>query len=140
MRIEDFKLYKPRKNGAGSASKWNVNVKCKAVFLELSQQIAPMGSEKMFDWDNKLIMKLGVADLGELIATLENRQQSMKLFHQTEDGNSTLNISKNDKGGWFLNIGVKKEKVVQIKHSMSLGEGAILLTLLRQAVLKIYAW
>ncbi len=138
---ESFKLYKPRKSGEGSASQWNLNVDKKSVFLELSQQI---GTEQKFDWENKICIKLGVNDIGELIATLENRQQSINggkgLFHQTPNGSSSLSMSKNDKGGWFLAVGVKKQELVKINHSISLGEGALLLTLLRVAVQKIYGW
>ncbi len=145
MHIEDFKLYKPRKKGGGSASKWELKAEKKAVFLELAQQIGEMGSDKVFDWEHKLCMKLGMNDLGELIATLENRQTSINggkgLFHQAEGSNSSLNMSKNDKGsGWFLSVGVKKDTLVKISHSITLSEGALLLTLLRVAVQRIYRW
>lgn len=140
---ENFKLYKPRKSGDGAASQWNVNPSKKAVFLELAQQIGPMGSEKMFDWENKICVKLGTNDIGELIATLENRQTTINggkgLFHQTETSNASVNLTRGD-NGWFLNVGVKKEELVKISHTITFGEGALLLTLLRIAVQRIYEW
>ena len=140
---ESFKLYKPRKNGDGSASQWNVNPSKKAVFLELAKQIGPMGSEKMFDWENKICVKLGTNDIGELIATLENRQTAINngkgLFHQTENSNASVNLNRGD-NGWLLSVGVKKEALVKISHTVSFGEGALLLTLLRVAVQRIYEW
>lgn len=137
---ENFKLYKPRKKGGGSASQWNLNIDKKALFLELSQQV---GSEQRFDWENKICMKLGVNDIGELIAVLENRQKSINggkgLFHENEQGNSSLNLTRSE-NGWLLNVGVKKESLVKISHSVTFGEGALLLTLLRIAVQRIYEW
>lgn len=138
--MNNFSLYKPRKKGGGSASQWNLNIDKKSVFLELAEQV---DSEQKFDWENKICMKLGVNDIGELIATLENRQKSINggkgLFHENEQGNSSLNLTRSE-NGWFISVGVKKENLVKVSHSLSFGEGAILLTLLRQAVLKIYGW
>jgi len=138
--MNNFSLYKPRKKGGGSASQWNLNIDKKSVFLELAEQV---GSEQKFNWENKICMKLGVNDMGELIATLENRQKAINggkgLFHENEQGNSSLNLTRSD-NGWFLNVGVKKEKLTKISHSLSFGEGAILLTLLRVAIQRIYGW
>ena len=50
-----------------------------------------------------------------------------------------MNLTRGD-NGWLLNVGVKKETLVKISHSLSFAEGAILLTLLRVAIQRIYNW
>ncbi len=147
-----YQIYKPRKENKGGASTWSLPTKNKnkeedkrrneSMFLEMSQQIG----EKEFDWKNKLIMKLGISDIGSLISVLEKRENETKLFHENSKGNSTLEFKKYlDKNkqdrGWILTMGIKREdKLTRVSHSITRAEGAILLILLRQAVLQIYDW
>jgi len=116
-------------------------------------QIGKMEGEDnaRFDWANKLIMKLGVTDIGEILAVLERRQKGVGpqkdgrhrgLFHQTAGGSTTLLFEESQQAGWHLRIGVQKTgaAVQNLTHSISPGEGAVLLVLLRLAVERIYRW
>ncbi len=107
VRPKGYCIYKPRKTKNGSASSWTLNVDKDCMFLEMSQQRED--DDKKFDWDNKLIMKLGVPDIGALISVLEKRESDIKLFHKNDGGNSILKITTNESGGWFIAVCVKKE-------------------------------
>jgi hypothetical protein len=120
----------------------------------MAAQIGKMEGDEnaRFDWANKLTMKLGVADLGEILAVLERRQkgigpqkdgQHRGLFHKTASGTTTLLFEESQQNaGWHMRIGVQKAgaAVVNLSHSISPGEGATLLVLLRLAVERIYRW
>ena len=141
--IKKYQIYKPRKDNNGAASQWSIQAEKNAVFLEISKQTG----EKKFDWDKKLIMKLGINDIGSLMSVLEKREIETELFHQNPKGNSSLKLKKhldqkNKDRGWVLTMGVKREdaEFVRISHGLTFAEGAILLVLLRQAVLLIYGW
>ena len=148
MYTKDYIVYKPRKTNNGAASSWSLNVEKQSLFLEMSQQFSDgvkREDKKVFDWDNKAIMKLGIADIGSLISVFEKREPVAKLFHEHPNGtdNSSLKVdTNNDRGGWFVTMGVKKGggDVRQISHSLTFAEGTILLVLLKQAVLRFYGW
>lgn len=148
-----FQIYKPRRDGGGCASGWELGSKKDAVFLEMAAQIGKMEGDDnaTFDWANKLKMKLGIADIGEIIALLERRQKGIGptrdgkhrgLFHKNASGTATLILEEGQHGGWFLKIGVQKTggEVQNLSHAVSLGEGATLLVLLRLAVERMYGW
>jgi hypothetical protein len=149
-----FQIYKPRRDGGGCASGWELNAEKEAVFLEMAAQIGKMEGDEnaRFDWPNKLVMKLGVTDIGEIIAVLERRQKGIGpqkegrhrgLFHQTAGGSTTLAFEESkQQAGWHLRIGVQKTgaDVQNLSHSITPGEGATLLVLLRLAIERIYRW
>ncbi|HOB72949.1 MAG TPA: hypothetical protein PKG54_00350 [Phycisphaerae bacterium] len=149
-----FQIYKPRREGGGCASGWELNADKEAVFLDVAAQIGQMEGETnaRFDWANKLTMKLGVTDIGELLAVLERRQKGIGpskdgrhrgLFHKTAAGTTTLIFEESlQQPGWHLRIGVQKAggEVQNLSHSISPGEGATLLVLLRLAIERIYRW
>jgi hypothetical protein len=151
---KSFQIYKPRRGGGGSASQWELGSAKNAVFLEMAAQIGKMEDDEnaKFDWSNKLKMKLGVADLGEIIACLERRQKGIGplkdsrhrgLFHKNARGTASLLFEELQQGaGWHLKIGVQKTgaEVQNLSHSVTLGEGAALLVLLRRAIERIYDW
>ena len=149
-----YSIYKPRRDGGGCASGWELNAEKEAVFLEVAAQVGTMQGEDnaRFDWPNKLIMKLGVTDIGEILALLERRQKGIGpqkdgrhrgLFHKTAAGSTTLSFEESQQQpGWHLRIGVQKtgSDVQSHSHSITPGEGATLLVLMRLAIERIYAW
>jgi len=58
------------------------------------------------DWDNKLVMKLGLPDLVEILVKLKTKAFPAKLFHKIDNGpSSTLEVSEGNKAGtyrWFV--------------------------------------
>lgn len=149
-----FQIYKPRRGGGGCASQWELGSAGNAVFLEMAAQVGTMDDDvnARFDWPHKLKMKLGVTDLGEIIACLERRQKGIGplkngkhrgLFHKNARGTATLLFEESQQApGWHLKIGIQKTggDVQNLSHAIAPGEGATLLVLLRLAVERIYAW
>lgn len=148
-----FQIYKPRRDGGGCASGWELGSKKDAVFLAVAGQIGKMEGEDnaKFDWANKLQMKLGVTDIGEIVACLERRQKGIGplkdgkhrgLFHKNASGTATLLFEEGQSGGWYMKIGIQRTggTVQNLTHSLTFGEGATLLVLLRVAVERMYGW
>lgn len=153
-RPREFRIYKPKQSGDGSATAWQLSFKEQnkynpwMLFLVAAKQTGmdEKGNAK-FDWDNSLTVKLGDADIGELISVLEGRKDKVgsngSLFHQTPGGgNKVVKFESSDYG---FNVAVsaqdeQKNKLGPIYHSITHGEAALLLTLLRRAVEIIYEW
>src|SRR5690606_28970285 len=100
-----------------------------------------------FDWESGLVVKLGEPDMGELIAVLEGRKQSVgtkgSLYHANNNGNKVVNFSSNEKGGFFLSVSAQdsnKTSLGKISLVLSDGEAALLLVLLKKAVELMYGW
>lgn len=151
---KEFRLYKPTGSGQGCASKWNVSYKQNTkypqwmMFLEMAKQTEKdADGNDRFDWDNAIRVKLGEADLGELIAVLEGRKSSVgtkgMLYHQSPDGgNKVIKLETSDKGGYALNVSAqdKDKNATKLYHSITDGEAALLCVLLKRAVEVMYEW
>jgi hypothetical protein len=150
---ESFNLYKPKKNGDGAASQWDLGSNRQNIFLVIAEQ--KRDSEKpSFDWDNKITMKLGPNDIGEILAVLANLQESVGpkdsdgkgkgLYHQTDKGNTILQLAKMKDGkGYAIRISQKlknKKEARILQHFITVAEGCVLETLLRRGVEVIYRW
>lgn len=157
-RPKEVRFYKPTNSGQGAASKWNLSYKKKEtdkgtfgqwmLFLEVSRQIAKdADGNDRFDWDNAIKVKLGEADIGELLAVLQGRKNSVgtkgSLYHQTPGGgNKVIGLSVSDKGGYNLTVSSqdKDKNSNRLFHSLTDGEAAILQVLLQRAVEIIFEW
>lgn len=138
----DHTLYKPNGRGTGAAVRFSLNRDKEAIFLEA----APQAGDRQFDWDNKLIMKWGLNDIGSTLATLQGRQSAAKLFHQTEKANSTFElISQNDpdRAPWLLSFSrqlAATKEVSKIAVPLTHGEASILEAALRSAITRLIGW
>jgi len=146
-------MFKPKKDNSGAASQWEFNPKKGAIFVEFANQEKTQDGQKSFDWANKITMKLGVADIGEILATIAGKQDGIGqldrdgkhkgLFHQTDKGNTILQLAKGGKANMFylrISSQPKGQQVVAITHSMTVGESMILETLLKSAIPTIHRW
>jgi len=90
----EYTLYKPNKKQTGTAVKFNVHKSGKFSFMKASEQIAEMGSPKMFGWDDPkaINVKMGLADLGAFLSVLAGLQEEVKLFHRTETDNKSIEL------------------------------------------------
>lgn len=152
-RFRDLKFYKPRQNGQGAASTWSFSPEKEAVFVKMAVQMPSDGENARFDWDNGLTLKLGLTDLGELLAVLLGRKGGAGpkrddgkfggLFHRTAKGDSSLALvrSTGDEG-FYLKIGVKREggELRTAAHSLTEGEACVLQVSLQTAVATIAGW
>src|SRR5688572_11312265 len=107
-QIKNFTVYRAKNGGGGTASQWQLSRKEKKganddkvyyyeAFLTVAKQTADdKNGNATFAWqgdkNEKAIVKLGEADLGELISVLERRKNSVgmkgSLFHQSPDGSN----------------------------------------------------
>jgi hypothetical protein len=150
----EYRVYKPKNDGKGAASAWQLSFKQDnkynpwMMFLVMAQQTgADDNGNARFDWENGLTVKLGDADVGEIIAVLEGRKDSVgqkgMLFHQTPSGgNKVIKLERNDYG-YNLSVSAQdenKNRLGPIYHSLTDGEATMLLVLLKQAIITMYGW
>ena len=141
-RAPEYSIYKPNARGNGGVIRWGLNRAKGCIFVEAAAQ----SGEKQFDWENKIIMKWGLSDLGTILATLQGRQSQGKLFHQSEKANSSADLTYRDdpeRAPYLLSISRQetsdkslKKVMIPISHS----EVAILEIALQQAVKNILDW
>lgn len=138
----DYAIYKPNSKGSGGVVRFELNKAKGAVFVDAALQ----SGDKQFDWENKITMKWGLADLGAVLATLQGRQPQAKLFHQSEKANSAFELSARDdaqRAPYFVTMSRQDESqkaVRKVSIPMTHSEAAILETALRTAVGRLLGW
>ena len=141
-RSNDHTIYKPNSRGSGGVMRFSLNRTKGAVFLDAASQ----SGEKSFDWEKKITMKWGLSDLGPVIAVLQGRQESAKLFHQSDKANSAFEISRRDDPDRapFLASMSRQESadksLRKVTIPLTLGEAVVLETALRAAVTRLIGW
>jgi hypothetical protein len=135
-------IYKPNSRGTGAAIRFSLNREKAAMFVEA----APQTGDRQFDWENKLIMKWGLSDIGGALAVLQGRQPAAKLFHQTEKGNSTFELATRDdpeRAPYMLNLSRQVSATREVRKAavpLTHGEAAVLEAALRGAVARLIGW
>lgn len=138
----DHTIYKPNGRGTGAAIRFSLNREKEAMFLEA----APQTGDRQFDWENKLIMKWGITDIGGTLAVLQGRQSTVKLFHQTEKGNSTFEMmSRNEpeRAPFMLHFSKQNalsREVSKVAIPISHSEAAVLEAALKSAISRLIGW
>jgi len=141
-RHPDYAIYKPNSRGSGGVIRFGLNRSKGAVFLEAAAQ----SGEKQFDWDQKIIMKWGLSDIGAALAVLQGRTTEAKLFHQSEKANSAFDLTLRedpDRAPFLMSISrqdAADKSLRKVTIPVSHAEAAILETALRTAVTRILRW
>jgi len=141
-RNPDYAIYKPNSRGSGGVVRFGLNRAKGAVFLDAAAQ----SGEKQFDWDQKIIMKWGLSDIGAALAVLQGRTTEAKLFHQSEKANSAFDLSLRDdpdRAPFLMTISrqdAADKSLRKVTIPVSHAEAAILETALRTAVTRILRW
>ena len=141
-RPTDYAIYKPNSRGSGGVMRFGLNTVKGAVFVDAAVQTG----EKQFDWDNKITMKWGLADLGQMLAALQGRQPQAKLFHQSENSNSAFEWTTRDdpdRAPYLMSMSRQsstdksvRKVVIPVTHA----EAAVLEVALQTAVASILRW
>lgn len=88
-----WNVYKPLpKDGTGAALQFSYDSFKRAIFLEAARQKGPkltIGSKDQFDWENKIVFKIGVADIGRLLPLINGREKEIKCLHSQPDSGRT---------------------------------------------------
>jgi len=147
--FQEFRIYKPRKTKDGAASSMEYSRKDdgnRMLFWTSVLEVPSDGENAAFGWkiDGKVVtMKLGIPDIGLLLAVLNGRTAEAKLFHQNAKGSTTLTLTKDrDKGIYFLRVTGKKgnDDPIKINHSVTYAEGEVMRVLLERFVALSFAW
>lgn len=140
--LPDYAIYKPNSRGSGGVLRFGLNPLKAAVFIDA----APQSGEKQFDWDQKITMKWGLADLGAALAVLQGRTTETKLFHQSEKANSTFELTRRedpDRAPYFMSISrqdATDKSLRKVHLPVAHAEAAVLETVLRTAITRILGW
>lgn len=158
-----FTMYRSQQNGKGAASRWQINER--GLFLDIANQIGstPEGNG-VFGWRGKdgesfITMKLGLVDIGELLAVLNGikdgcGQEKMEggkltyknLFHKNANGNTTLAFAPWIKDGRLngyslrITMQVGTSPSTSISHSVSVSDAQCLRVLLERSVCMLSNW
>ena len=141
-RTPDYSIYKPNHRGNGGVFRFSLSKAKAAVFVEAANQ----SGEKQFDWDQKIIMKWGLSDLGAVLAVLQGKQDQAKLFHQSEKANSAcdfLRRTEPERAPYFITLSrqdAAEKGLRKVMIPLSHSEAAILEIALRNAVSRILGW
>lgn len=141
-RPSDYAIYKPNGRGNGGVIRFEINRAKGAVFVDAASQSGP----KQFDWEQKLTMKWGLADLGAVLATLQGRQPQAKLFHQSEKANSAFELAAQEdpqRAPYMMSMSRQEEAVKTVRKvgiPLTHAEAAVLETALRTAVIRLLGW
>ena len=160
-----YTMYHATKDKNGAASQWELGLTKKgevAIFL----QIAPQTGENndgysTFGWrgwdkdtqtptGQGINMQLGISDVGELLAVLNNYKPKAGgdkgLYHENNNGFSVLEFSVYEKDGKFVCYSLQvRSKVgqgeqVTLRHSVSAAEAMCLKVLLEESVVRMSNW
>ena len=151
--MNTFRVYKPNKQGTGTASQWQLSYKnddryhpWKLFYSIATQTGMDENGNARFDWENAIKVKMDIPDLGEILAVLEHQQQQVghdgKLFHKSGANNKVINFFHNEaNNNYFMKVSSKTSQgVIAYQQNMTIGEGCALRVLLKEAVLKLSYW
>lgn len=144
----NINVYKANSKNTGSAAQFSMSRDNDCMFMECAKQIAAMDSERPYDWDNKICVKLGVSDIAKLLEYLTAKAPEfpLKLFHQTPGGgNKSVELKYQEyKGrpGYFMSVSAQKPDGDATKLSIPIGmdEAQLLLIALKRGVELILGW
>jgi hypothetical protein len=98
-------VYKPlQKADQGAALQFSFDADKRAIFLEAARQKGAkltIGSKEQFDWEGKIVFKIGVADIGRLLLLFNGRTTEAKCLHsQAGTGRtSVLEVTRGEYDG-----------------------------------------
>lgn len=142
-RSTDYAIYKPTSRGTGGVIRFEFNRSKGAVFVDAASQ----AGDKAFDWDRKITMKWGLADLGAALAVLQGREVQAKLFHQSEKANSACELLAREdpqRAPYLMTVSRQEmdaqKSLRKVSIPLSHAEAAVLEIALRSAIARILAW
>jgi hypothetical protein len=141
-RTSDYAIYKPNSRGSGGVVRFGLNRAKASVFVDAAIQ----AGDKQFDWENKITMKWGLADVGTVLATLQGRLPQAKLFHQSEKANSAFELTPRedpDRAPYLMSVSRQDsadKSLRKVTIPLTHGEAAVLEAALHAAVSRLLRW
>lgn len=88
-----FNIYKPlQKADAGAALQFSYDSYKRAIFLEAARQKGgklEIGSKEQFDWENKIVFKIGTTDISRMLLVFSGREKEAKCLHSQQGTGKT---------------------------------------------------
>ena len=127
---KELTFYHPTQSKTGAAM--SINYFGGSVWFKFARQ----SDEKRFDWKNKVMVKIGIGDITQLLEFIEGSRPQLKLFHRSIKGDTILNADKSTKvaSGYVLSLTRKPKEGEETKVFMGLSRGEMLL--LREALIR----
>ncbi|NQX00962.1 hypothetical protein HQ447_09905 [bacterium] len=141
-RSAEYAIYKPNSRGTGGVVRFDLNRAKASIFVDAAAQ----SGEKQFDWENKITMKWGLADVGSVLAALQGRLPQAKLFHQSDKANSACDLiyqDDPDRAPYLLSVSRQEaadKSLRKVAIPLTHGEAAVLESALRAAVARMLGW
>lgn len=123
----EIAIYKPNGKMTGGVVQFKLSNNDDCMFLEAAKQVRPMKDPRPYDWETKIIVKLGSGDICKFLAYLNMPAPSapLKLFHQSPNGgNKTVEFKYqeyNGKPGYFLSVSAQGVDKQTGKAAISIG-------------------
>lgn len=139
--VEAFCIYKANNKGTGSAAQFQLGSKKDCVFLELANQIRPKDDAKPYDWEGKVIVKLGQTDIGKLLHLFSSNLDGVELFHKNDKGNKVVKFTAQE-NGFYLKVSSKEGDGAPISISLPISwdEAHLLKLVLERAFIIMLGW
>lgn len=113
-----YNIYKPlSKEGAGAALQFSFDSNKQAIFLEAARQQGArleIGSKDQFDWENKIVFKIGTADIGEILLLFGGKKQEIACIHKPQNGSHTSVLEIKKQTGKYDNYMFKLAKTATV--------------------------
>jgi len=112
-----YNIYKPlKKDDAGAALQFSYDGPKESVYLEAARQKGPkleIGSKDQFDWEGKIVFKLGITDIGQLLLLFNGKKTEVKCIHSPPDGKHTSVLEMRKQSGDYDNYQLKLSKTTK---------------------------
>jgi hypothetical protein len=139
-------IYKANKNKTGSVAQFKLAQDGSCMFLEMARQVNEMDNPRPYDWDNKIIVKLGLPDISKLMNFFRRnvgKDHKLDLFHSSEKGSKSIKVEWQDKyNSFYLNVSFKDKDggILRVGIPIGLDEVELLMAAFQRAVIIILAW
>ena len=105
-----YNIYKPlQKEGMGAALQFSYDSKKRGIFLEAARQNGvklEIGSKEQFDWDGKIVFKIGTTDIGRMLMLFARQEKSIKCLH-SQQGTGRTSVLEMSQGEYKGKINFK---------------------------------
>lgn len=149
-RRADIGIYKANTKKTGSVAQFKMSHKNDCLFLELAPQIREMKDSKPYDWENKIVVKLGISDITKMMAYFRpqilytrNPPQPLKLFHQSKSGTKGIELKWQAKyNNYYLSVSSKTgtDDPKRVSVPIGLDEVELLMVAFTRGLEIILAW
>jgi len=150
FRKPHYNVYKPlKKENGGAALQFSYDSQKRAIFLEAASQKGvklPIGDKDQFDWDNKIVFKIGVADIGKLLLLFSGREKEVECLHSQQETKRTsvLKVTAgtyNDKPNFKVQLSRTAEgQTSRVGLFMNSDELAVLAHFVREALTRMLGY